>query len=343
MRSENIIFTLPTSCLWVCANRYTPYRHTETEGGLSLVFAHWTSAHKELWEPMIAEMFDLQASQAPHRETRRICEAWSLDAQSHGDSALLNKDVLEHLEALSIEEYASMLRYFITSDYVRGRDIAVVGQSASTSAWILACSEIDLPRLRAIILIEPVMITPPIANLAKDPRVLVGDANYVRVSTRQDAWPTYAALEAWLRKTRPWKTWEPRMLALYLAYGFTTARGAVTGARVITPKCPRAHELGFYPGRAHVESGRLTAAVCARYPVHAVFGERPEMVSLESRRSICDASQGRQMASITLIPNVGHSTVQESPDGAAKAVYGILMSSSTTRTAFDGSDVASRL
>ncbi|KAI0643042.1 hypothetical protein C8Q79DRAFT_928819 [Trametes meyenii] len=343
MLSENIVFTLPTSGLLVSGNRHIPYGRTETEGGLTLVFAPWTSAHKELWEPMITEMFDLQSAQVSHHSTRRICEAWSLDAQSHGDSALLNKDALEHREALSIEEYANMLRYFITSNYVRGRDIAVVGQSASTSAWILACSGIDLPYLRAIILIEPVMITPPIADLSKDPRILIGDANHVRVSTRQDTWLTYAALETWLRKTHPWKTWEPRMFALYLAYGFTAVRDAVTGARVVTPKCPRSHELGFYPGRAHVESGRLTSAVCARYPVHAVFGERPEMVSLESRGSICDASQGRKMASVSIVPNVGHSVVQENPNGAAEVVYRILTSLPTAQTALPDTNIAARL
>lgn len=35
----------------------------------------------------------------------------------------------------AIQEYASMLKFFLMSEFVGGNDIIAVGHSASTSAW----------------------------------------------------------------------------------------------------------------------------------------------------------------------------------------------------------------
>ena len=107
-------------------------------------------ADKEQWEPTIQRLFDLDAT----RPTRLIRDAWSLDWQSHGEAGILNRSALlrrdsvcasalhsiPHYSALrslhaATDEYADLLTYFVTSNYVSGRRIVVVGHSASTSAW----------------------------------------------------------------------------------------------------------------------------------------------------------------------------------------------------------------
>jgi hypothetical protein len=51
-------------------------------------------ADKELWEPIIQHMLELD-SKGP---VRRIRDAWSLDWQSHGEAGLLNRRALNERE-----------------------------------------------------------------------------------------------------------------------------------------------------------------------------------------------------------------------------------------------------
>ena len=53
------------------------------------------SSDKEQWEPALAQLFELAAGSDPSH-TVPIREAWALDAPNHGDSAVLNRDVLKN-------------------------------------------------------------------------------------------------------------------------------------------------------------------------------------------------------------------------------------------------------
>ncbi|KAI0722372.1 hypothetical protein C8T65DRAFT_137555 [Cerioporus squamosus] len=93
------------------------------------------------------------------------------------------------------------------------------------------------------------------------------------------------------------------------------------------PKSRNVHEVAFYYGDGHVLAGALISKMCGRHPVHAIFGERSEMISLKTRAELCDASQGRIMASISVVPKCGHLAVQENPDGVASAIFSALRGS----------------
>ncbi|KAI0683040.1 Alpha/beta hydrolase fold-1 [Earliella scabrosa] len=324
------VMRLPSGGLFFAANHYTRSDGGDrTDGcGPTLIFAHCSSAHKEHWETTIRRLFDLSATPNTLPPHWRIRDAWALDAQSHGDSASLNKDLLNKDKPLSIEEYARMLRYFVTSKLVQGCTIVAVGHSASTSAWTIACAGTTIPNIRAMILIEPVMVTPPIVD--DDPRILRGETNVAGVLARQETWPSRAALLHMMKKRYPWKIWDERIFEAYLRHGFVEVQNPTSDHTEIATKCPKEQEVGFYYADDHVAAGKLVHDLCARYPVHAVFSERPEMVTLESRKSICDASQGRVMASVSVVPRCGHLAVQENPDGVADAIFHILSSSAET-------------
>ncbi|KAI0770434.1 Alpha/Beta hydrolase protein [Fomes fomentarius] len=334
LKPTNYILRLPDSGLFVSANHYytvpSPPESSEPQfaasNGLTLVFAHCSSAHKEQWETTIERLFHFSscATGPSLPPQRRIRDAWTLDAQNHGDSAILNKEILGQVNALTIQEYAGMLRFFVTSKLVQGRTIVAVGHSASTSAWTIACAERTIPNIRAIILVEPVMVTPPIVD--HDTRIVKGETNVAGVLSRRHAWSSRAALLDMLKKRYPWKIWDERIFEAYLKHGFVEHHDA-SGRHMITTKCSIVQEVGFYYADGHVAAGHLVQDLCARYPVHAVFSERPEMVSLESRKSICDVSQGRKMASVSIVPRCGHLAVQENPDGVADAIFHILLSS----------------
>ncbi|KAM5540921.1 hypothetical protein V8D89_005565 [Ganoderma adspersum] len=320
MLDETVLFRLPDSELSVSANRYISAESGPSDTGVTLVFAHCSSAHKEQWEPTIARLFDLSAASNTLSPQWHIRAAWSLDAQSHGDSAVINWHALAERQALTIQEYASMLNFFLTSEFV-------VGHSASTSAWTIACAEASIPRLRALIFVEPVMVVPPISD--RDPRITAGDTNVAGVLARSEGWESYASLRSMLKKRYPWKIWDERVLEIHLKHGFVEVAGSVAKQGGITPKCLKTQEVGFYYADDHVLAGKLVAKLCSRYPVHSVFGERPEMVSLESRKLICDVNEGRVMASLSVVPRCGHLAVQENPDGVAGAIFKIISSSSS--------------
>ena len=65
-----------------------------------------------------------------------------------------------------------------------------------------------------MILIEPVMVTPPIID--DDPRILRGETNVAAVLARQEIWPSRAALLQMMKKRYPWKIWDERIFEAYL-------------------------------------------------------------------------------------------------------------------------------
>ena len=50
------------------------------------------AADKEQWEPVIQQLF---ANSNMRRNARRIREVWAFDWQNHGDSAILNRQLLK--------------------------------------------------------------------------------------------------------------------------------------------------------------------------------------------------------------------------------------------------------
>ncbi|KAI0722373.1 hypothetical protein C8T65DRAFT_734779 [Cerioporus squamosus] len=175
MLCENHQLRLPGSSLWISANRYRPAGGAPHLEGVTLVFAHCSSGHKEQWEPVLAKLFELASCSDVLPAECRIREAWALDAPNHGDAAALNGDILKSRQPYSIQEYASMLASFIrSSSFVRGHDIVAIGHSASTSAWSEACSDSEPLPLRALVLVE----------LPDDPRLRMESKNIKGVLRR---------------------------------------------------------------------------------------------------------------------------------------------------------------
>lgn len=66
-----------------------------SQDGLTLVFFHGGSFHKEHWEPVIDDLLVLLAqSQNGLKANIKIREMWSIDAPTSGDSELLNEEAL---------------------------------------------------------------------------------------------------------------------------------------------------------------------------------------------------------------------------------------------------------
>ena len=79
---------------------------------------------------------------------------------------------------------------------------------------ILAAQKTRRVPFIAAVFLEPVTIVPPV--LSDDPRFAIGRANTRGAMARPFAWPSRDAAVTFLRSRRPWKTWDPRVVRLYL-------------------------------------------------------------------------------------------------------------------------------
>lgn len=62
---------------------------------ITLVLAHATSLHKELWEPVLEELYtQAVASPRAYSPLLKIRDAWAIDCPNHGESAVLNEEIL---------------------------------------------------------------------------------------------------------------------------------------------------------------------------------------------------------------------------------------------------------
>lgn len=126
------------------------------------------------------------------------------------------------------------------------------------------------------------------------------------VLNRKDTWDDLQSLERWLRKQRPWKTWDKRVLDLYLVslpfdasisfvgrYWYLGQEYAYTkiehdGRPLIVPHCTNRLEVGCYTIQDHSEALANFTTFCSKVPVHVIFSERSEVmwVSISSSESI---------------------------------------------------------
>lgn len=72
-------------------NRYPAPPDLYAEDGVTLVFGHGTGFHKELWEPTLEDLFEVQRKNGGDFKVR---EAWSVDSPNHGEAGVLNEEKL---------------------------------------------------------------------------------------------------------------------------------------------------------------------------------------------------------------------------------------------------------
>ncbi|KAK7686540.1 hypothetical protein QCA50_010140 [Cerrena zonata] len=217
--------------------------------------------------------------------------------------------------------YGEALRYFLESELVAGHTIVAIGHSASTAAWTLGCSFYSSVSFRAVIFIESTLDSIKSMSL-DDSSINQYLLKLQGTLLRKDAWDDISSLSQWLRKQYPWKLWDQRVLDIYLKHGFkTVVRGE---KQVIMPKISKMQEVGAYLYQDHIVALEQLSKLCSKFPVHSVFVQRSELISKRARAVLCDKSEGRNMASVMILPKVGHWCVQEKPELVAEAIFGIL-------------------
>ncbi|KAJ7446581.1 Alpha/beta hydrolase family-domain-containing protein [Mycena latifolia] len=307
----------PGSVLKMTAKRYFTRDSASNNEGFTLLFAHCVGAHKEHWEPTIEGIFRLQQ---PKARCQRVREAWAFDWQSHGDAAILNREVIARSRQTGVaaSEWAAAIAAFVRSPQMRGRRIVATGHSAACSAVMLSIKDIPVSEIpyAAIVLIEPTfgareMFDRYIApTLPKAVEV---------ISSLRERWASRDAAQAWLKRLPQWKAWDARVLRIYTEHGLTdTADGAVT------LKCPRREEATAYAyPLPHFAAVDELARVSPATPIHLLWANRSHAVPRVVQDALPDVSAGRVFASVTRLEG-GHLIVQEHPDRVAAAISAVL-------------------
>ncbi|KIJ17646.1 hypothetical protein PAXINDRAFT_175477 [Paxillus involutus ATCC 200175] len=304
------------------AKRYTaPFSEPE---GLTLLFAHGISAHKEQWEPTLQRIFHNQRFKAKHH---RVREAWSFDWLNHGDAAELNKEKLQRRPPgdVSAAEWGLAIASFIKSLRTKGHRLVAFGHSAGAGAIMLSTKEFppSSPPYVALFLVEPSMLTRKLWMTHLAERELAVRKSMNAALRRQDSWSTLEDAVEYLRRMRPWSVYDPKVLDVFKMYGFRTVSAGEGDEKTthVVRKCSAQHEaLAYADIESHFEAVEQFTRICYTIPLHIIFGSKQDYIPSYFHDCVTNVSEGRIPVSVVTIPGPGHVIVQEAPDALADGI-----------------------
>ncbi|KAJ6495877.1 hypothetical protein DFH09DRAFT_927643, partial [Mycena vulgaris] len=268
---------------------------------------------KETWEPVIEHLFEFQSSGATDITMAKIWScSYANNSANQGEAARINENILlERPLGLSAYDCARAIQTLLSSGFISSSTIVAVAHSAGACIMPGAISTAyyslhGLP-YSSMILVEPTMMTPEIfaqshLTAAELKRVTeaVKKRTVLELRSRD-------ATRAWLQRRRPWKRWDVRTLNALVEHGLRDLPTSAypDGAGGVTLACTRTQETARYMYEQEgVDANERLQDVCPRIPVHCIFGAKTNLVPNETQRGVCDATQGRRMASTTRIPGL---------------------------------------
>ncbi|KAF8989894.1 Alpha/Beta hydrolase protein [Cyathus striatus] len=285
----------------VVANRYTPSQNAQEEG-ISLILVHANGTHKELWEPMLAELFSIQQCRCRRPVVR---EAWALDGPGYGDSAVLNASThADRVDDMLLSEFGEAVATIARSPHLHGRKIVIIGHSLGATATMYSTKlfpQHEIP-YAAIILIETVLIDRDVFYANMSDRIAQIGFLMNAIRNQKSIWDSREAAYEWLRRRRPWREWDERALMIYVEYGLKPTKDGR-----ITTKGTKMQESCVYGDLENpFQALDQIAKLCKRVPIHLVFGSINDLVPRYSQDTVSDPTKGRYVASLTRIADAGH-------------------------------------
>ncbi|KAJ7591560.1 Alpha/beta hydrolase family-domain-containing protein [Mycena floridula] len=315
-----------TDPLMIAAKRYrfsssSGASKVKSDAPVVLLFAHALGFHKEHWEPMLLDL--AQLIERNPNSGLAIAEAWAMDCQDHGDSAIVNEHILSKTpKFVSCYDYGRAFVSLIQSSHFANNKhcrIVLVGHSAGCASLILASS--FFPTLKDIpfdsyILVEPAMIP---QRFVENDREVQKIMKWIVDSNT-------------FKSRAPWNVWDQRVLDIYVNQGLRKLPTAVypEARKAVTLKTPKLVEGTAY-GEPHIQYEALArlSEISRVIPIHAIFGDKKDYLPLRIQQVMfSDVS----IVSTTFLPGVGHMIVEESPQIVAEQVFKILANSKKAET-----------
>ncbi|KAK7046442.1 AB hydrolase-1 domain-containing protein [Favolaschia claudopus] len=304
----------PGQTLKMSATRYLTAESARNSQGLVLLFAHCIGANKEQWEPTIQRIFTLRPSV--------LHEAWAFDFQTHGESAALNRKLLETSASrqygVSIFEWSDAITAFLDSPQMLGKRIVAVGHSVGAGAMTLAARGRALSSLpyESLILVEPMMTPRDLFYQEIDDRAATMEFVVQATTARRERWRSRDEAFSWMSRRVPWNAWDSRVVRKLVEDGLEdTPNGEVKikGDR-------RQEALSYVDVEPQFAGPQEINRIAGTVPVHFIWGSESLMCPEYIISAVCNKQTA---ASVTTI-DAGHMIIQEKPDLLADAICAIL-------------------
>ncbi|KAF9492694.1 hypothetical protein BDN71DRAFT_1451172 [Pleurotus eryngii] len=301
----------------------SPY--LQDEDAYTLIMVHGTGFHKEHWEPVLDDLYGLLLKQAGG--VAKVREAWCLDTYNHGDSALLNENVLTqgYDKLCSWEDIARGIHLFLSGkgtgidiDFSK-RKLAGIGHSSGAVGLILSTTYHPRVKYSLLHLVEPMILPTSPPGI---PNVL--EAGAVK---RRDIWPSKEeAMKAF--NSRPsWQVWDPRILQTYVEHGLTSlpTLSYPDVTKGVTLKCPRHLEAASYrDGVTRTRAFWYLPTLVQRYPVHILYGAVSDYYPGTIKEDVINNAGASNLASIVWAEGAGHLITQVNPTRLAGEIAKVL-------------------
>ncbi|EMD32298.1 hypothetical protein CERSUDRAFT_119014 [Gelatoporia subvermispora B] len=344
--ATTVVFTYPGSSmpgLKAMAKRYVALDQTDSGSfGLTLVLTHCIGAFKEIYEPILEKLLKIRVAMegSSGQLVPLIREAWSIEWQHHGESAVLNHPVISrscdgsgsccfHTSGSGCHEWVRAVKHFVRSKVSEGHRLVGIGHSAGACAIISSavdCLPGEKIPYESIIIIEDSLGTRDQWEVER--RITERLLNNIMsgIAKRQTFWPDRQHAHKYLSERMPWKLWDPRILTLYARHALRDALPSESDTPMVTLACSVQHEISAYTYEGmelYSQAPDHLAALDPSFDVHMIYGERHDILSKGFHDSILNC---RKMASVQRISGAGHLAVQDNPDGVADAIESALYS-----------------
>ncbi|GJJ72033.1 hypothetical protein EMPS_04390 [Entomortierella parvispora] len=224
---------------------------------LPILFAHANGFHKEVWEPVMARLGSPWCNS----------DMYALDLRNMGESAVLNKDVLE--DQCNWYWYARDVLKMI--DTFGLKNVIGVGHSVGASAFILAES-LRPGTFSSIIAIEPTMFPDGwYVNLplAENP---MGQATL----RRRDVWKDRLHAREDLLSKKFFRAIHPEAFEIYLEHGMLEGVKE-DGSTFLTLKGPKFQEAITFANEGNAVHDAFNRLADLHIPVYLILGETSDI------------------------------------------------------------------
>ncbi|KAF9334930.1 hypothetical protein BG006_001227 [Podila minutissima] len=283
----------------LACNTYTRIAPSQTnESTPPMIFTHANGFHKEIWEPVIARM-------SPRWTSGPM---YAFDCRNQGDSAVLNKDVLEQTFDWYMYAY-DILKIVDTFGLKKtigvGHRVASVPVPCTFSA-IVAVDPTNFPR--------EIYMNLPLEDHPMGQLTL----------KRRDSWKSKVEAKANLLQKKFFKVWHPEALDSYVEYGMVDVVNA-DGSTGVTLKCPKFQEAITF---AHVGTGlhdSFEGMAKLDIPVHLLVGEISDIKQVNAHSLMVQMKFDLlKNGKLDVVKGAGHLLTLEKPQESADLISAFL-------------------
>ncbi|KAG0357503.1 hypothetical protein BGZ54_000318 [Gamsiella multidivaricata] len=260
-----------------------------------MIFAHANGFHKEMWEPVISRL----------NPRWTAGDMYAFDCRNQGDSAVLNKNVLEdHFDW-----------YWYARDILQIIDTFGIKKPIGVGHSILA--ELMRPgTFSAIVAVDPTMFPKQFYMNAP-----LDDHPMAQLTLkRRDTWKDRAEARAKLEEKKFFKVWHPESLDLYLEHGMVDVVNE-DGSTNITLKCPKFQEAVTFACEGTGLYDAFERLNELHIPVHIIAGgtsdiNPPELTAMKLEQC--------RYGSLDMVEGSGHLLNLEKPQETADYISAFL-------------------